>query len=664
MRLMNFIRRIRESGRFKKRKNIIAAVFLLAVLFWGCPVPARADDDWCGISQIVQDGKKVNLYISLPEGMDVRDAGLLATSTFTVWVNGETELVPQEAAVFSALDEGTCYVFAVDISKSLTEDEMQQIQSAMTSFVDALGSDDRMQIITAGEGAEALLNKPVSNKTKLKEAVAQSVQRTADYTYLYQAIYDALETRSRSADTLPERMAVVVITDGKDTSDGGVSSEGLKEELLEERIPLYVIGVKGSDSSASLEEVRTLAELSGGCVISDAASDGSASISDALEAVRDLVKESIRLTVQPTEDTFALEECSWTVSCSSGTDTFASASYWYPLSLEEALAAIETESETETETQMGLAVWESAAGEAGTDTQSGAGTGFGTEADSGDLSENAAEGGNESGMEAGSETLSEGSAEAGTGSGAEGSIEAGTGTGAEGSIEAGTNSESGSDAAVSGDAVPENTAESSASVVGEELQENVGVSRFARGGRITCIAAVLIGISIVLILASLILWKKCRDLDDPEPQIEPPCEDGYETLTNPGFPEDEETADFPDAFDDEETVDEIEGMGVRLRFEITFDGHTEVTEHILREQLVLGRGTECDVDVVLQSASPERKRISRHHAYIVNHADGLFVRDNAKNKTWINGVEVAGECALRDGDILRMAGATVKVGIL
>jgi pSer/pThr/pTyr-binding forkhead associated (FHA) protein len=40
------------------------------------------------------------------------------------------------------------------------------------------------------------------------------------------------------------------------------------------------------------------------------------------------------------------------------------------------------------------------------------------------------------------------------------------------------------------------------------------------------------------------------------------------------------------------------------------------------------------------------------------------VKDNSKNKTYLNGVEVAGETALRDEDVLQLGKATVKIKIL
>lgn len=84
----------------------------------------------------------------------------------------------------------------------------------------------------------------------------------------------------------------------------------------------------------------------------------------------------------------------------------------------------------------------------------------------------------------------------------------------------------------------------------------------------------------------------------------------------------------------------------------------------LRNELILGRGTECDLDVALNLSAESRKQTSRKHAYIIQRPDGIYVRDNSRNKTYLNGVEVAGEMVLRDKDVLQMGKATVKVNFL
>jgi pSer/pThr/pTyr-binding forkhead associated (FHA) protein len=191
---------------------------------------------------------------------------------------------------------------------------------------------------------------------------------------------------------------------------------------------------------------------------------------------------------------------------------------------------------------------------------------------------------------------------------------------------------------------------------------------FVQDNLILCIACLLVLIALLIILISFLQRnKQKRDEFDTE---ELPTYDqnndpaGAEKTLDDTEYDDEGTIDDLNLFDDEETVYGAMDNGLRLEFEISFAGQTETVERVMKEQLVLGRGSECDVDVVLHSALEERKQTSRRHAFILEHPDGLYVKDNSKNKTYLNGVEVAGETALRDEDVLQLGKATVKIKIL
>ncbi len=73
-----------------------------------------------------------------------------------------------------------------------------------------------------------------------------------------------------------------------------------------------------------------------------------------------------------------------------------------------------------------------------------------------------------------------------------------------------------------------------------------------------------------------------------------------------------------------------------------------------RDELVLGRGSRCDV--VINEPS-----VSRRHARL-SHRDGVWViRDLAStNGTAVNGVRV-GRSALRPGDVLTLGGQSVRI---
>ena len=67
------------------------------------------------------------------------------------------------------------------------------------------------------------------------------------------------------------------------------------------------------------------------------------------------------------------------------------------------------------------------------------------------------------------------------------------------------------------------------------------------------------------------------------------------------------------------------------------------------EQLVIGRGGECDLVL------PERQ-VSREHIRIFRAEDGYHLHDlESKNGTWLNGKQVHGTVPLRDGDEIQIA---------
>lgn len=558
-----------------KTQRIWKCLLILVMALLVFPAVASADASKLRISQIVQKGNDVDLYVSLLDGSDHPLTDSVSADQFTVTI-GEGEAIPVASAVsLSSSEEGVSYVFVIDVSKSVTEDEMQQVRESLTSFVSGLSANDYMQIITAGTQVTSLCE-PTQDQSVLTNAV-QQIARTDNYTYLYKAISAALETQRKNIDTLPERVVLVVVTDGMDDSDGATDENQVLTDIAETRVPLYVIGVQGKDSTASLSSVGTIARQSGGLIFSY----NDMTISEAMSNIKSIQNWTWKLTVQPPESTYGTQNLSWSVMYSPGSYSLSSSSYVYSLSLEGVV--FETETETEEPT------------------------------------------------EAPTEEPTEEPTEAPTEAPTEEPTEAPT----------------------------EVQTEAETSLPGEILgflQENL----------IICIAAALILIALIIILISILLLRKNKDFET-ESYEGTSYEETLADISHGGFDpgvDSEETVDEIDVYDDERTIDEAPGGGIRLQFEITFDGHTEMVERVLDGQLVLGRGPECDVDVVLGSTAQERKTISRHHAFIVDCPDGLYVKDNEKNKTYLNGMEISGESVLRDEDVLQMGKATVRIKIL
>lgn len=542
---------------------------------------AAADVDKLNISQIIQEGNDVYLYVSALDEAEKNAKEAMSAEQFSVTIDRGAALPVQDVAVYQTLDQGICYNFCIDISKSVTEEEMQEIKSSITAFVDCMGTGDYARIITIGSEITSVCD-TTKDHNALKTAI-DTVARTANDTYLYKGLSFALGGQKKALEEIPDRAAVILFTDGMDDSDGASSEEQVLIDIAETRIPVYVVGLKGQDSSANLNSVGQIARQSGGSVLSY----NDMSITEAVQTVGELMNNTYQLHVLPAENYYGMQDLNWRVTYNPGNYSLVSSAYVYSLGMEGVEFVTEEPTEEPTET----------------------------------LTEEPTEALTEEPTEVPTEEITEIITEAVT------------------------------------EIIPETETETERSTVEKLLhivQENI----------IIFVAAGLIWIALVILVLTLLRKKKSNDF---EFEYEDPISDhdDYEKTLDETAYDDERTIDEKTAYDDEETIYETEEeQGMKLEFDITFDGITQTEQRVLKEQLILGRGSECDVDVVLNSNREERKQTSRKHAFIIEHQDGLYVKDNSKNKTYLNGIEIMGETALKDGDVLQLGRATVMVKIL
>lgn len=542
-------------------KSLLAVVLGILLL----QTVVMADVDSLNISQIIQNGNDVYVYVNALDSAGNVAADAVTAEQFSVSIDKGQAMPVQEASSFQSLNQGISYIFCIDVSGSVTAQEMEEIRSSITEFINGMSANDYARIITIGSEITSICDS-TQDKNALLTAI-QGIKNDAKFTYLYKGLSFALNGQRKSVDTMPKRAAIVLFTDGMDDSDGASGESQVLLDIAETRIPIYVVGLKGKDPDANLNSVGQIARQSGGSVFSYS----DMSITQSLQSIGNLMRNTYQLHVVPEEDSFGSKNLEWGVSFSSGGYSVSSPSYVYSLGMENVVLATPTPKATATPKPT--------------------------------------------------------------------SVPEPTPT-----------------------PVPE---KSTMDQVMEFIQDNL----------IICIAAGFVLIALLIIVVCLIQRsRKNKNRIEPEPIYEPDDGDdtgtvvddsGWEDKTQTEISdEDEWTVDALDPYDDEATIDGSQERGLRMEFEITFDGRTEIAEHILRNELVLGRGSECDVDVVLHSLSESRKQTSRRHAIIVERPEGLYIKDNSKNKTYINGQEVVGETALRNEDVLQLGKSTVKVRIL
>ena len=92
---------------------------------------------------------------------------------------------------------------------------------------------------------------------------------------------------------------------------------------------------------------------------------------------------------------------------------------------------------------------------------------------------------------------------------------------------------------------------------------------------------------------------------------------------------------------------------------IVYEGELAGQRWVLdQDQVIIGRGTDCDIVL------PERQ-VSRHHVRIERDDGGYLLRDlGSKNRTYVNGQELSDRpYRLKDGDEIQMA-LCVKMGFV
>ena len=170
----------------------------------------------------------------------------------------ETEVMPQN-------EMGIGYVFAVDVSASLTAEQFAAVQEQMKAWASRLGSEDRMAIVTFGDAVTTVTD--FTRNANTINAIVDGLAPTNQTTMLYSGVLRAIDLATRQSDDLPERRAVVLLSDGmNDTVNGAVGMQEMRDKAVEAGVPLYIAGVVGDNNLDSLSRIGEMARSTGGAI--------------------------------------------------------------------------------------------------------------------------------------------------------------------------------------------------------------------------------------------------------------------------------------------------------------------------------------------------------------------------------------------------------------
>ena len=219
---------------------------LLAIL---CTAPAGA----VSLEQVQPVMPQIDVF--------VRDGDTDLSALAREDVTAKLDDVPLEVELLEPSGQGIFYVFLLDISRSISEKHLAAACGAVRSTHQQMGPDDLLALISFGNEVNILLRGGES--AEQVEAALDAIHSTDDNTRFYDAMNTLIETAS--AQTALRRVAVVV-SDGVDDTDAGMSREELVDILRQSGVAVYAMAVD-SAAEETREQFRTFIQESGGDLV-------------------------------------------------------------------------------------------------------------------------------------------------------------------------------------------------------------------------------------------------------------------------------------------------------------------------------------------------------------------------------------------------------------
>jgi Ca-activated chloride channel homolog len=154
----------------------------------------------------------------------------LRRENFRIFENG----VEQKIAYFATTDSPFTVVLLIDTSGS-TQFRLDDIQDAAINFVSKLKSEDSVMVMSFDDRIE-VLTRPTTDRNVIAKAIRRT--RTGGGTRLYDAVDDIFKKQLR---TIAGRKAVVLFTDGVDTTSHRASYDSTVRLAEESDAPVYSV---------------------------------------------------------------------------------------------------------------------------------------------------------------------------------------------------------------------------------------------------------------------------------------------------------------------------------------------------------------------------------------------------------------------------------------
>lgn len=209
------------------------------------------------IDQTFQDGGDLSVVFHANDGSGA-DMSNLTEDSVSVTLDGQTlpaRLEPANAG-------GIGYVFAVDVSTMLTNEQFAAVRESLKSWIGAMGLRDRAAIVTFGAQVSTVMEL-TDNVTTLLMAL-DGLTPADPEAMLCGGAVRAVEVAAGQGEGLPSRRVVVLVSNGRGSSSDTADMEAVRARAVESGIPLYAAEASEADNGEELAVLSDAVQATGG----------------------------------------------------------------------------------------------------------------------------------------------------------------------------------------------------------------------------------------------------------------------------------------------------------------------------------------------------------------------------------------------------------------
>lgn len=230
------------------------AVFLSVLAVFSAAVPASAAEQ-LSVEQVQLSPPDVDFYV-YSEGKDL--SGLKTddvSATLGKYSFDVDSVVPQDESA----NDGVFYAFLLDISGSIPQASLDAAVRSISKIADTMGPDDKLCAISFGDDVKVISDgskKPADTVAALKKLKARD-----QTTKFYSAMDKLISVASKKATGM--RTVAVVVSDGVDDTDAGMTEKELTSTLKNSGIAVYAMQV-GKVTKEQTSHLKKFISVSGG----------------------------------------------------------------------------------------------------------------------------------------------------------------------------------------------------------------------------------------------------------------------------------------------------------------------------------------------------------------------------------------------------------------